>query len=383
MRSSMRWARASVGVAAAVALTCGLAACSTDEQTLTRSATAVVAGTSSAVSGPTSSPAASTPATIGSTSAPPSTSEPAPAPPAEPAPPPVPEPPPPAPVDPLTGGAPSDNPVIAVKIENTAGGWPQYGTGRADVVYVEQVEGGLTRLLALFHSSIPDEVGAVRSVRTTDAELLPAYGSPALLFSGGAGGPLDALAATPVIDASGMGVTWRSSAAKAPYNLHANLQSLAAAVAGQAPVRDAGFTFAATDPRVDAAPANSSVAVQFQAARAEFAWTGSNYAVLRNSSAAADAQGTPLVADNVVVLNVRAEPDGVVDSAGSPSYLSHTVGDGTFTLFRDGRAIDGHWWRPAADQPFQYQDTSGAVLPFKPGRTWIVLATQTTSTSTG
>lgn len=380
MRVGMHWARRSACVAAALALTAGLASCSTDDQALTRSATALVAGTSSAEASPTSSSAQPAPT---SSSPPTATPEPTPAPSPEPAPPPAPEPPPPAPVDPLTGGTPVDNPVIAVKIENTAGGWPQYGTGQADVVYVEQVEGGLTRLLALFHSSIPDEVGAVRSVRTTDAELLTAYGSPALLFSGGAGGPLNALAATPVIDASGMGVTWRSSAAKAPYNLHANLQSLAPAVAGQATARDAGFTFAATDPRIDAAPAAGSIAVQFQAARAEFAWTGSNYAVLRNGSAAADAQGTPLVADNVVVLNVQAEPDGVVDSAGSPSYISHTVGDGTFTLFRDGRAVDGHWWRPAADQPFQYQDTSGAALPFKPGRTWIVLATQMTSTHTG
>ena len=56
---------------------------------------------------------------------------------------------------------------------------------------------------------------------------------------------------------------------------------------------------------------------------------------------------------------------------------------GTFTLFRNGRALDGHWWRGAADQPFRYEDASGAALPFAPGRTWIVLATQTTTTETG
>lgn len=381
MRRSNRWMRAVVAVGTAATMTAGIAACSSDEQALTRSATAVVAGTSAelvtATPSPTApSPTATTPSPVTSP-----TAEPAPAPATSAV---APDPTPPAaPVDPLTGGTPSDAPVLAVKIENTAGGWPQYGTGQADVVYVEQVEGGLTRLLALFHSSLPDEVGAVRSLRTTDTELLPAYGSPALLFSGGAGGPLEALAATPVVDASGMGVTWRSSGAKAPYNLHGNLQQLGAAVGDRSPARDAGFTSAAADARLDAAPAVTSVAVQFQAARSAFAWTGSAYAVERNGAPAADAQGTPLTADNVVVMSVHAEPDGVVDSVGSPSYVSHTVGDGAVTLFRNGRALEGHWWRGAADQPFRYEDASGAALPFAPGRTWIVLATQTTTTETG
>lgn len=377
MRLRRRGLRVIVAVGTAATLTVGLSACSSNDRTLTSAATAEVAGTSSAAPAPSpSSPTSSSPTPTSPTAEP--TPEPATS-----APEPTPEPPPPAPVDPLTGGAPSGNPVLAVKIENTAGGWPQYGTGQADVVYVEQVEGGLTRLLALFHSSLPEEVGAVRSLRTTDTEVLPAYGSPALLFSGGAGGPLDALADTPVVDASGMGVTWRSSAAKAPYNLHANLQQLAAAVGDRSPARDAGFTFAAGDPRLDAAPAVTSIAVQFQAARAAFSWNGSTYAVQRNGGSAADAQGTAITADNVVVMNVTAEPDGVVDSVGSPSYISHTVGDGTFTLFRNGRALDGHWWRGAADQPFRYEDASGAALPFAPGRTWIVLATQTTTTETG
>jgi hypothetical protein len=84
-------------------------------------------------------------------------------------PPPTPEPPPPPPpTDPLTGGDVVDGPVIAVKIDNTSSGLPQYGVSDADIVYVEQVEGGLTRLMAIFHTTLPGEVGAVRSVRSTD-----------------------------------------------------------------------------------------------------------------------------------------------------------------------------------------------------------------------
>ena len=100
--------------------------------------------------------------------------------------------------------------MIGVKIDNTAAGFPQYGVSAADIVYVEQVEGGLTRLLAVFHTNLPTEVGAVRSVRTTDAELLPMFGTPALVFSGGAGGPLAALASTPIVERRRAVGFWRS-----------------------------------------------------------------------------------------------------------------------------------------------------------------------------
>ena len=79
-----------------------------------------------------------------------------PAPSPTPAPPPAPEPPP--PTDPLTGGPPVQGPVIAVKIDNTSAGLPQYGVAGADIVYVEQVEGGLTRLMSVFHTNLPSEV---------------------------------------------------------------------------------------------------------------------------------------------------------------------------------------------------------------------------------
>ena len=112
--------------------------------------------------------------------------------------------------DPLSGWSRSTNPIVAVKIDNTSGGRPQYGISKADVVYIEQVEGGLTRMMAIFHSHLPTEVGPVRSVRSTDVELLGAYGRPVLTFSGGAGGPLSMLAASRVIDASGAAGYWRS-----------------------------------------------------------------------------------------------------------------------------------------------------------------------------
>ena len=84
----------------------------------------------------------------------------------------------------LTGLPVADGPVLAVKIDNTAPARPRVGLGSADVVYVEPVEGGLTRLNAVFSTRVPAEVGPVRSGRVSDAGILAGYGRVAFAYSG-------------------------------------------------------------------------------------------------------------------------------------------------------------------------------------------------------
>ena len=75
--------------------------------------------------------------------------------------------------DPLTGlkasdGGVSDHPVFIAKIDNTSSSRPQYGIGDADLVTQELVEGGITRLAAMFYSDLPAKAGPVRSARASD-----------------------------------------------------------------------------------------------------------------------------------------------------------------------------------------------------------------------
>ena len=50
-------------------------------------------------------------------------------------------------------------PALAVKIENTAVARPQTGLDQADVVWETIVEFDVSRLIAVFHSQVPAEVG--------------------------------------------------------------------------------------------------------------------------------------------------------------------------------------------------------------------------------
>ena len=63
----------------------------------------------------------------------------------------------PPPTSPLTGlpdpsGTALTRPALTVKIENTPEALPQWGIDQADVVYEEIVNGGITRLAAIFYS---------------------------------------------------------------------------------------------------------------------------------------------------------------------------------------------------------------------------------------
>ena len=84
----------------------------------------------------------------------------------------------------LSGREGIDGQLLAVKIDDTNMAHPQIGLEDADVVYIEQVEGGLTRIAAVFSSKIPAVIGPVRSARISDIEILEQFGRVAFAYSG-------------------------------------------------------------------------------------------------------------------------------------------------------------------------------------------------------
>src|SRR3954447_1343617 len=90
---------------------------------------------------------------------------------------------------PLTGVPPQSGqdihrPALAVKIDNINAARPQAGIDHADVVVEELVEGGLTRLFAVFQCDSASSVGPVCSARTSDADLLALLHGSVFGFSG-------------------------------------------------------------------------------------------------------------------------------------------------------------------------------------------------------
>jgi hypothetical protein len=64
----------------------------------------------------------------------------------------------------FSGLAGSNNQILVVKVDDTKEARPQIGLEDADVVYVEQVEAGLTRVAAIFSSLLPELMMMVPSL---------------------------------------------------------------------------------------------------------------------------------------------------------------------------------------------------------------------------
>src|SRR6516165_8616578 len=133
------------------------------------------------------------------------------------------------PVAPLTGlpdpsGQSLTRPALSIKIENTPEARPQTGLDVADVVYEQITEGGITRFIAVYNSTIPPMAGPVRSGRIMDPDLLAPLGG-IFAYSGGISQTVAAIAQTPgvnvIVDTGSDPALVRDKTKAAPHNLYA------------------------------------------------------------------------------------------------------------------------------------------------------------------
>jgi hypothetical protein len=272
-------------------------------------------------------------------------------------------------VDPLTGAAKvSKNPVIAVKIENTAAARPQVGLSQADIVFIQEVEGAQTRLVAIYHTKFPRRVGPVRSARTTDARLLPLFGKPGLVYSGANARVqrrLEAASLVPIYRET------RDFRRVAPHNVFVDLRAISRSDRLGA-AKSIGWTFAEKNAAGGAKADRAAVNIGND--RFDFAYAGGKYTVRWRGQRYADGDtGKVTKADNVVIMKVQNRPDGNRDVVGSASVLSDTVGRGQVVIYRDGRKIVGTWKRSKVSGPLRFSHDDGQPIALKPGHTWVAL----------
>lgn len=285
--------------------------------------------------------------------------------------------PPPARVSPFTGLRTTNNPVIAVKVDDTAGARPQVGLDRADIVYIAQVEGGLTRLIAVFNTHLPSRVGPVRSTRNDDPEVVAQYGPIIYVASGGDRveyRPLDRSDLHPVInDRGGPGFS-RDAKRTAPLNLFVDLRTVARKVHG---VRARSIGLHWSTHVANTAAAGDVVSTKVGATPVVFRWRQSIHRYVRYFDGHVDklADGSAVSTPNVIVQFVHGSVFRAdIDPAGNPAWYQHTVGTGRVVVFRDGRRIEGRWSRPSAADGTQLTDRHGKPIALSPGGAWFVLA---------
>lgn len=277
---------------------------------------------------------------------------------------------------------------LVVKIDNVEQARPQAGIDVADIVLEEQVEGGFTRLVAVFHSATPDLVGPVRSTRSTDFDLLPMFGRPLYASSGGNSGVMSGLRNVDIIDvghnSGGQGFA-REAGRRAPHNLMATPAALyerAGDDVSQPPRPLFGFVDEDAPARTGGTPAGTagfsfggSEVARFDWNEAEAVWTRS-----QRGTPHTVVSGEPLTATNVVAI-------AITYTFGNPVGTSNphgiTTGEGAAKVFVDGTVIDGTWSRPGAGDPFTLRDSTGTEILLDPGRTFVELVPSIESVTFG
>ena len=273
-----------------------------------------------------------------------------------------------------------DGPVLAVKIDDTREAHPQIGLEDADIVYIEQVEGGLTRLAAIFSSTIPTHIGPVRSARISDIELLAQYGHVAFAYSGAQ------KKMRPVIDAADfedLGAQNHSSTIYTtdPVRIQPYAMVLRADLLMQF-AKDRNLNIATSKSmgwKFGDAPAGgvviNSVHISWPASSYDARWSQREKRWLLDHSSEPDiaASGKHLGPTTLVIQLVSITDSIYGDKLGGVTPFSATVGEGRGYILRDGRAYEALWSRTDESSGTKWRTKTGEEISFAQGQIWVAL----------
>jgi hypothetical protein len=289
---------------------------------------------------------------------------------------------------PLTGLPATDaallaRPALIVKVDNVEPkARPQAGLNQADVVYEERVEGSVTRLLAIFHSTDAAPVGPVRSARTSDIGVFSPLHRPFYAWSGANDVFAARVRAANITD---VGVDrakdqyYRAGGFRhAPDNLM--LRSTAEIMSRTAPGATAPpplFTYRAADQ----APAHlepiTGVTISYGtsagAAPVTYSWNGTGWARSQKGTPHVDEAGVQVAPANVVIQFVDYAPTDVVDQFGKAIPEAQLVGEGDAWVLTAGGLVPGRWHKASLEAVTTYTDVDGHPIALTPGRTWVAL----------
>ncbi len=280
----------------------------------------------------------------------------------------------------LSGREGVDGQVLAVKIDDTNAAHPQIGLEDAEIVYIEQVEGGLTRLAAIFSTVIPQRVGPVRSARISDIDILSQFGRVAFAYSGAQRKLLPVISAANLQD---LGAQRQSPTIyttdpnrNQPYAMVLRADLLMQKITDNDlqvdSAKSVGFVFGELQ---EGGTPTQKVQVTWPAATYSAEWSDSEsrWLLSHNNNVNIAESGFVLGPTTFVIQMVKISPSEYGDKFGGVTPLSETIGTGKAYVLRNGERFVTTWSRPSADSGTTFFFSDGAVMNFDPGQVWVAL----------
>jgi len=283
---------------------------------------------------------------------------------------------------PLTGEDPAagvelDRPAVAVKIENSPDARPQAGLDRADLVFEERVEGGITRFLVVYHCADSAKAGPVRSGRFDDPKLAKPF--TRLITASGSNSIVEReMKAQKMVylDEDSTDALFRDPPGLiSTHSLFVNTKKLRKTAVSRklSPPSYEAFEFGPIEG--DSRRARS-VSVNFTDSNTiEYKWREGAWKRFEAGAPFTVASGEQIAVPNLLIQIVDVDnSDTIFDVAGNPSPdISLERSGGKALLFRDGRVVKGTWsFGKVGDIPV-YETKGGDPLPFAEGPIWVAL----------
>lgn len=269
---------------------------------------------------------------------------------------------------------------VAVMINNLKDAMPQSGIARADVIYEMLVEGGITRLMALYSDySDLDKIGPVRSARhyfdrkALEFDAIYVHAGQSYIAE-------DDIKRLGVNDINGLTMEgfYRDNSRVAPHNLYTSTKGIDQEIEknGYSTKKDSSykrsFAFNAQD-TVPQGNTASKITTAFNAGRKpwfEYDANTRTYKRFQYGEPQIDDQtGEQLAFKNVIIQFADHEPIPHEDKLININLTAS--GDGYYAS--DGSVIPITWTKSSDSSVTRYYTMDGKELKMNPGKTWITL----------
>ena len=277
-------------------------------------------------------------------------------------------------------GLPGDNgKVLAVKFDDTTYSHPQQGVETADVVFVTQVEAGLTRLMGIYSSQYPEILGPVRSARISDVDILAQFGKVGFLYSGSQKKLRPVLTAANLVNLSAERnpptIYFNDPERTPPYAMMVKPNLLLEKADQVSSVQSIGWSHG---PRSPSAKKISAVTIRWPNAVYRASWnkTERRFLLDHNNKPNLAASGSQLGSPMMVIQMVNIKPSEYGDKFGGITPKTTVTGKGVAYLLRNGSMTQVEWSRDTAISSTKWMLPDGTEAKFQRGQVWFFLTDQ-------
>jgi hypothetical protein len=295
------------------------------------------------------------------------------------------------PVDPLTG-LPAEKDIstsrpYAIMINNISVAQPQLGVSKADIIYEILVEGGITRMMAVYQDiSDIGEIGSIRSARPYFVDIADSYDA-IYIHAGGSPDAYEEFVSTAVTHLDGVNgkkqdIFYRDKARQKKMGMEHSLVTTSDLIEKFLPkygiplTHDNGFkiNMAFSDGALTGGTAAGSVKVHFSSSKTtSFTYSPEDqlYYISQYGKSYTDGNNsTKMAVSNVLILRTRIN---VIAGDDKGRIDVDTVGSGKGYFICNGKYVEISWSRKSTTDQFRYTLANGSPLVYSPGKTYVCI----------